>query len=337
MVCMEIVEQSTRLLVCHESARAGRFSGAMLVLIGLVFQWLAAFDPASIHGPRSVVVIAGVVLMVVGIGWALAADDNRIVIDAAAQVVRLTRDSALGVNTTELPFGAIADVALEGWRLNGTSGYRAVFVRRDGTRIAWTRMSNTHRRGIAAAVAAARMTGGWHELPVASAPSQPPVMRQAGGLVVVGVVFVVGVLWALVWETVPLLTWKPVAAVVLRSDVNPIKVRDGSVSYLPTITYRYVVGGQTYTSSTVSMLTAARDERSARSVISRYGLGDTVTAYVDLAHPSRAFVERHWSMAPLFLLLLPGIPLLGLSLSRRANRQLVLNGAQVPVLARTFF
>jgi hypothetical protein len=249
----------------------------------------------------------------------------------------LTRRTSFTAETTELPFASIADVAVEGWQVNGTSGYRAVFVGRDGTRAAWTRMSTTHRRALAAAVAAARAVGGWHELPVATGPSQPPVIRQVWGLVVVGVVFVVVVLGVFVWETVPLFTWKPVPAVVLRSDVNPIKAGNGSSSYLPAITYRYVIGGQTYTSSTVSLLTSARDEASARLVIGRYGLGDTVTAYVDPEHPSRAFVERHVSLAPLFLLALPGLPLAALAITRRMNRQVVLDGPQVPVLARALF
>lgn len=109
---------------------------------------------------------------------------------------------------------------------------------------------------------------------------------------------------ALATEAVRLLTWRPVAATVLATD---IRLEHGSKhpTYRPVVVYRYDVGGRDYQADRVTPVTYASSYGWAETVIRRYAPGQTVTAYIDPANPGAAYLTHVFDMR---LLSVIGVP-----------------------------
>ena len=369
---MRIVEQTPDRLILHESPWGLRALGALFALLGAGTILLVATGGRSTQHNSWVAFVVGGAFGLVGVVAAVTASDCRVVFDRAAKSVQATRRGLLGVTTTEYPFSSIRDIALEmpaPMARGSTNGmYRIVFVLRDGTRVPWTSTSTGDIGTQAQCVAAARAMGGW-DAPVVRSISRTPVptpvglgtterrltplatMPVAGSGVAprsnsgsmqniklvgcfLGVFAVIGVAMLAV-EVDHFLTWRPVSAVVLNSTVTAVHGSKGGVSYRPVVTYRYAVGGRSYESSNVHVLTVSMGYDWAMGVSAHYVPGAATTAYVDPGDPQHAFLVHRISIVPLIIILVP-IVFGGILryISDWNTRQTTLAAAvQVPVLS----
>ncbi len=109
--------------------------------------------------------------------------------------------------------------------------------------------------------------------------------------------------------------YQPVSAVVVQTGVERRPARDAlrAPSFVPRVTYRYAVGGQTYEANRVTPLDVSGTERWARKHVGTYRPGEVVTAYYDPQGPGRAFLERPATGHLTATFFLP-VPLLALAL-----------------------
>ena len=90
-------------------------------------------------------------------------------------------------------------------------------------------------------------------------------------------------------------SWVPQRAVVTRSAIEPASGRDGVKS--PTIKYAYQRRGEDYVGTRVKygLITSPG---SARRLVARYTVGDSITVYVDPAHPNRSVMQKSGLIVP---------------------------------------
>jgi hypothetical protein len=84
-------------------------------------------------------------------------------------------------------------------------------------------------------------------------------------------------------------SWTPVRGVILSSGVTSAGTRDRVTS--PEIRYEYDADGTMHRNDRIAygMITSTRRARALRD---RYRADDTVTVYVDTAHPERAVLRK---------------------------------------------
>ena len=118
----------------------------------------------------------------------------------------------------------------------------------------------------------------------------------------------VAVVGLLVWrEFEPLLRFRPVDGVVVYVDVDPVRVaghpgtsaarrRGGygghDTRYVPTVTYSYVVGGESYLSAQYARFAMAGTQGSARREARRFIRGTRVQVWYNPSQPDDAVLSR---------------------------------------------
>lgn len=103
-----------------------------------------------------------------------------------------------------------------------------------------------------------------------------------------------------------------VDATVTDTNVDRVSQRRGT-EYRPEVTFEYTYRGESYTASNLYPATVATNYDTlseAESAISEYGVGDTVTAYVNPDSPGTAFLKHKKSNAPLKFAAIGGICIL---------------------------
>ena len=343
---MQVLEQSPRLVVCHQSATYMRGFGLLFTSLGAGALVLVTHaDSAHVHGSPWVAYVVGVAFVIAGLVLFWRAEDDRIVLDGAAHVARIIRRGLWRQSTTEVPFTKIQDVALEmsvmasdgSGAHAGNFTWRPVFVCTDNSRVPWTPMSTSDRVTQARAVAAARAMGGWNALPIEGSPTMARALGAAqnlGCLYVFCAVFFGILLLIMGVQVSPLATWVPTPATVVSTAIGT-RVSDNSTSYQPIVTYRYTIAGTPYTSNRVSVITESASRKWAQSVIDRYPPGASVTAWYDPKHPGNAIVDHHLAKIPLIMMGIGlAFVLLIVVVAKRAQAQSqsALAGGDVPVV-----
>jgi Protein of unknown function (DUF3592) len=345
---MEILEQSPKLVVCHQSATYMRGFGLAFAGMGTgALVLVTHVDRANTRGSPWVAYVVGVAFIIAGLAMFAFAEDDRIVLDGAARVARIIRRGLWRKSMTEVPFAKIQDVALEmsvmhsrgSSNMNvGELTWRPVFVCADNSRVPWTPVLTSDRTTQARAVAAARTIGGWNALPIEGSPTMARTMNRAyniGCLYAMMVPFILFALLIMGTQVAPVTTWVPAPATVLSTDVAATKNGNGS-NYRPIVTYQYTVNGVPYTSQRVSPLTESASRKWAQSVVARYPTGAAVTAWYDPKHPSNAIIDRHFSTMPLIIIgVVIVVMMLVAAAAKRAQRmaQAALAGGDVPVVS----
>jgi len=146
------------------------------------------------------------------------------------------------------------------------------------------------------------------------------------GNVLLGIAAIIGA-WIGGVEVDRLMTWRPVQATVIATDVQAVQGGSRSgVGYVPVVRYSYQVNGRQYESIGVTVIRLSSSWKWAESVRTRFAPGATVTAYINPSNPSAGFLVRWFSLLPLWFLL-GGILLRGMFVwPRRPTRvRLVLN------------
>lgn len=134
---------------------------------------------------------------------------------------------------------------------------------------------------------------------------------QTRGNVVLGNIFLAffGLIGAWVGgvEVQRLMTWAPVQATIVASDVQAVQGGSRSgVGYRPVVIYNYAVSGRQYQATGVTVITLSSSWKWAQSVSHQFRPGATVTAYINPSNPSAGFIVRRFSLVPVWLLL-PGL------------------------------
>ena len=346
---MEILEQSPKLVVCHQSATYMRgfglaFTGAGAGALVLVTH----ANRANVHGSPLVAYIVGVAFVLAGLAVFAFAEDDRIVLDGAARVARIMRRGLWRQSMTEVPFAKIQDVALEMSVMNsrtastpsaGRLTWRPVFVCADNSRVPWTPMSTSDRLTQARAVAAARAIGGWNALPIEGSPAMARAMSRVtnlGCLYAFAAVFIAIALLMMGVQVAPVTAWLPTTATVVSTDIATVRSNNNGTSFRPVVTYQYIVAGTPYTSQRLAPLTESYSRSWAQNVIDRYPTGKSLTAWYDPKHPGNAIIERRFSYIPLIIIgVMVVIVLLVAQSAKRWQRlaQAALAGGDVPVVS----
>jgi hypothetical protein len=124
---------------------------------------------------------------------------------------------------------------------------------------------------------------------------------------VVGNVFLaIGALigaWIAGVQVVRLMTWRPVQATVVSSDVQAVRGGRGGVGYLPVVHYNYVMNGRQYQATGVTVIAVSSSWKWAQALRSRFGQGTTVTAYIDPSNPSDGYLVHQFRLLPVWFLL----------------------------------
>jgi hypothetical protein len=342
---MEVLEQSPKLVVCHQSATYMRGFGLLFTGLGAgALVLVTHVDASHVHGSPWVAYVVGVAFVIVGLVVFCLAEDDRIVLDGAAHVARIIRRGLWRQSTTEVPFAKIQDVALEvttsTMSNNGGSRmtWRPVFVCENNSRVPWTPMSTSDRASQARAVAAARAMGGWNALPVEGSPAlarAATALKNIGCLYAFCAVFFGMLLLMMGVQVAPLATWVPTPATVVSTGIEEVRGSNNGASYAPMVTYRYTVGGTQYVSGRVSALKESASRQWAQSVIDRYPTGASVTAWYDPKHPGNAIVDHHLARIPLIMMGIGlAVVLLIVWAAKRGQSmtQAALAGADVPVV-----
>lgn len=110
----------------------------------------------------------------------------------------------------------------------------------------------------------------------------------------------VAVCGLLVWrEFVPLLRFRPVDGVVVYSDVDAVRTADSRGSgrgyrtrYVPSVTYSYVVGGESYLGARYARFTMAGTRARALREARRFIRGTRVQVWYDPSRPADAVLSR---------------------------------------------
>lgn len=345
---MRIVELTPDRLVFHESPWGRCVFGLLITAMGV---WAAAMGyRGGAHGLGHgawVPLVVGGAFTVVGIAAATTAADCWLVFDKAGKVAQMTRRALHGSATTDYPFSAIRDIALElppTVRSGANRTYRIVFVLQDGTHAPWTSIWTGDFIRQATCVAAARAFGGWDAASTPPAdvvvgsnqPSADAVVRTPNlkvAAVVLALFMVAGVSMTAV-EIDHLLMWRPVPALVVGSTVATVRSSKGGPTYKPVVDYRYMVGGTSYESNEVNVVSVSRGQAWAASVSARYVPGMRTTAYVDPSDPRHAFLVHEMSFLPLIFVLMPLVAGALLTVSTRAASRspTLAGGVTVPIL-----
>lgn len=351
---MKVVLQTPTRLVVHEGALRTVLMGAMFIALGggSITLWFA--DPSGWTGTGGpwVVVGTGAVFVVVGILLLVFSADRRFEFDRASGTVRLVVRRLVHRTATVYRVADLRDVALE--RSGGvdprasTAYYRIAFVTSSGARIPWTPYSITDDGTLATCASAVRAFCGWvgdaraapasgvdasglAPAPVTRGPvSGHPLATNWGCLGALLAIFVAVGLGTFGSEVYRVMTWQPVAARVLSTDIQAVRGNKGT-SYAPVVRYEYAFGGARYQSAAVLPLRISASHAWAERLRARFRPGDSVTAYVNPTRASSAFLVRRVSLLPLVFVALPLAIAALLGWIVRVQRRQLAAGEQHPV------
>ncbi len=318
---MQVVLQTPSELVVHDGRWYTVLFGAIFLSLGGGVMWLRWTHPTGWSGnggPWVVYVVGTMFVLASGVIFWLSAD-RRYVIDRATRTVSIVVQRLVHRQSTLLAFKDIDDVALEqSAGMSSTSGsrnsptFRVVFLMKDGSRVPWTPYSTSARASQETCAAAVRSFGGWggdpgqpHQ-PTTSTPTiiSHPVATNWGCLAAFLAVFVavgIGIFGVQLYRIV---TWKPVTANILSSDVGTVSGDKGN-TYKPVVVYNYRYNGQSYQAAAVTPINISASQSWAQSIVNKYRSGDVTTAYVNPGQPSNAYLLRQVSLFPLFFVLIP--------------------------------
>lgn len=127
-------------------------------------------------------------------------------------------------------------------------------------------------------------------------PVQPPKPGKAMSIVVLLFGFaIVGIgAYSFVADSASLDNHVEVTAEVVGTGVEQVESSRGRDAYIPTVTFQYRFQGTGYTSNRLypgSEQPRYGDRETARSFVSEYTAGETVTAFVDPESPGEAYLE----------------------------------------------
>ncbi|MFI5233428.1 MAG: DUF3592 domain-containing protein [Gemmatimonadales bacterium] len=318
---MQVVLQTPSELVVHDGRWHTVVLGALFGAMGGGAMWLRWTHPegwSGNGGPWLVYVVGTTFVLVSGLIFWLSAD-RRYVVDRANHTVALVVQRLVHRQSTLLAFKDIADVALEqsagvsaGGNASSALTYRVVFLMKDGSRVPWTPYSTNDRVSQETCAAAVRTFGGWSGAPVEQGPLATPapslishpVATNWGCLAAFLSIFVAVGLGLFTLQLYRIVTWRPVAANILSSDVGTVSGSKGN-SYKPVVVYNYRYQGQPYQAATVTPIDISASRGWAQSIVSKYRAGDVTTAYVDPGNPYKAYLFRQVSLFPLLFVLIP--------------------------------
>ena len=300
--------------------RDGPFGTIMMGLLFLVFGcgavtlWLAHPTGWKGNGGPWLIYLVGGVFSAVGLVMLGVSADRRYIFDRAMGTARLIVQR-LGYRTsTEYRLGDLQDVALERSSSSSTEGgsnafYRIVFLTKSGERVPWTPFSTGDQGTLAACAAAVRTFCGWG----GRTETQPPA-DNPGGLPAIGIkwrwivsflgIFVAVGLGLFALQAYRVATWEPVSARVVSVGLREVRHDDGS-TYAPVVEYQYMLNGQGYTSDRVLPINMSSSRHWAEELRDQFHPGDQVTAYVNPAEPSSAYLVHKLSLTPLLFVALP--------------------------------
>jgi len=82
-------------------------------------------------------------------------------------------------------------------------------------------------------------------------------------------------------------------ATVLGGQIGTGIGGDGRVSFIPVITYRYEVGGQTYTNDRFTQNTVGRNRQGAvQKIVDKYPPNSTIEIFYNVDNPEDSFVQK---------------------------------------------
>jgi hypothetical protein len=318
---MQVVLQTPDELVVHDGRWSMALMGAIFCAMGVGVMWLRWTHPTgwSGNGGAWIVYVVGTMFVIAGtlILWFSA--DRRYVIDRSAHTVSIIVQRLVHQTTTLLAFNDIDDIALEqsaGMSNNsggaGAPTFRVVFMMKDGSRVPWTPYSTGARGSQETCAAAARTFGGWaaapgHQIqPTTATPAliSHPVATNWGCLAAFLSIFVAIGLGMFSLQLYRIVSWTPVTATVVSSDVGVVRGNKGN-SYKPVVVYNYRYHGSPYQASAVTPISISASQNWAREIAGRYRSGDVTTAYVNPANPYNAYLLRQVSLIPLIFVLFP--------------------------------
>lgn len=110
-----------------------------------------------------------------------------------------------------------------------------------------------------------------------------------------------------VWQDQAIRDAQPVPATILSSRVVSTTTRSGksrTTRHVPTITYRYEVGGKAYKGERVTAHGQITNYARAEAIVRQHAPGASVQAWVKAGEPQRAFLLREYDGEPYFLFFL---------------------------------
>ena len=318
---MQVVLQTPSELVVHDGRWATVVMGGLFISMGGGVMWLRWTHPTGWSGNAGpwLVYVVGTAFLLAGLLVLWLSADRRYVVDRGTRTVSLVVQRLVHRKATLLAFKDIADVALEqsagmNTAPNTTSSptYRVVFLMKDGSRVPWTPYSTSARASQETCAAAVRTFGGWgggadeQRQPTTATPAliSHPVATNWGCLAAFLSIFVAVGIGLFALQVYRLVTWRPVPAHVVSSDVGTVRGSKGN-SYKPVVVYNYRYQGQPYQAATVTPIDISAGHSWAQSIVSKYKPGDVTTAYVDPGNPYKAYLLRQVSLFPLLFVLIP--------------------------------
>jgi len=352
---MKVVLQTPAALVVHDGRWKTVLMGFLFIVAGGGAIALRVEHPEGWtgNGGARLVYLVGGTFAAVGITLLALSADRRLVFDRPAKVARMVVQRLAHRRVTEYPFADVADVVLarsagaapsRGAATMGSAQadcYRIMFLMTDGSRVPWTPYSTNDLGALATTADAVRRFGGW----AADAGSTPSAEKPAPAIThgvatnwalfafFLAIFISVGIgIFSL--EVYRLVTWRPVPATVLSRDIRTVRGSKGS-TYAPVVGYSYAYEGVAYQGSVVTPVNRTASLKWARGLRNRFTPGTVATAYVDPGRPSRAFLVREVSLAPLVFIFFPlAMGALVVWIVRVQRRQVVLADAHhVPVVA----
>jgi hypothetical protein len=318
---MQVVLQTPSELVVHDGRWTTVLLGAVFGAMGGGVMWLRWTHPTGWSGNAGpwLVYVVGTVFVVVAIVIFWLSADRRYIVDRAAHTVSIVVQRLMHRQTTLLAFKDISDVALE--QSAGVSGsstsassptFRVVFLMKDGSRVPWTPYSTNARESQESCAAAVRTFGGWAGNPEPQLqPTTPtpalishPAATNWGCLAAFLSIFVAVGIGLFSLEVYRIVTWRPVVATVVSSDIRTVRGDKGN-TYKPVVVYNYTYQGLPHQAATVTPISISAGLGWAQSIANAYRSGNVTTAYVNPGHPNEAYLLRHVSLFPLLFVFMP--------------------------------
>ncbi|HVH68334.1 MAG TPA: DUF3592 domain-containing protein [Gemmatimonadales bacterium] len=316
---MKVVLQTPTQLVVHEGVLKTVVLGTIFAAVGGGVIALRLADPSGWSGnagPWLIYLVSGI-FVVVGIASLWLSADRRFVFDRSAGSVRIVVQRLAHQTADEYRLTDLKDVALErsaGGARRSSPFYRIVFLTKSGGRVPWTPYSTNDEGTLAACASAVRTFCGWASMgsgaappvaaPVAGSVSGHPVATNWGCIGAFLALFVAVGLGLFGSEVYRVVTWQPVDARVLSTDIKAVR-GDKGTTYAPVVRYQYSLDGVQYQSDRVLPLNMSASWTWATKLRDRFRPGAIVTAYVNPSRPASAFLVHEVSLMPLLFVAFP--------------------------------
>lgn len=344
---MQITVHDDTRLVLHQGPWGLRAFGVLFAALGGAVLWYITHGHLGEHNAWVAVVVGGMFTLA-GLAMAVLAGDLLCTFDKSTRTATIQHRRLIQPGTETYNWSDISDAALEKSMMqtnqNGatTPVYRPVFVMTNGTRVPWTPLSTGDLKRQGNCVAAVRAFTGWHALAdTPQAADTAAIQRAAAGLRAarilmfpfLGIFIAVGASMY-VSQVKRYLTWQPVGARIVRTDIASTNGNDNSTVYRPVISYAYARGDQTVIATGTTIINISSSYSWAQHFVQRYRVGDSVTAYINPVGPSEGFLTHELSWFPLIFVVGPLVMGLIVAVAGKNGQQgLTLIAAEhVPIL-----